>query len=184
MTNKQIKFISVIVLQVAIIFAIIIFKLSILTGGTEILLKIQPLDPRDLLRGDYATFQYEISNLDSYYAQGQPIKNGDTVYVTLKQAGKNWAVKNIKTSKPAGGELFIAGKVESGGFENQADQLALQQLNNSRFHIIYGIEQYFIPEGEGRNFSFSNKEAVAQVAIDDNGSAVIKRIYVDGQPWP
>lgn len=184
MTNKQIKFVSVVALQAAIIFVIIIFKLSILTGGTEVLLRIQPLDPRDLLRGDYATFQYDISNLDSYHAQGQQVKNGDTVYVVLRQSGKNWLVENIRTAKPTGGELFIVGKVESGGFENQADRLALQQLNNSRFHIIYGIEQYFIPEGEGRNFSFTNKEAAAQVAIDDNGNAVIKRIYVDGQPWP
>ena len=45
------------------------------------MLRIAPVDQRDLLRGDYATFQYDISNLDSYYSRGEKIRNGDIVYV-------------------------------------------------------------------------------------------------------
>jgi len=182
--TKQTKFILAIALQVAIIFAIIIFKLSVLTSGTEVMLRIAPVDPRDLLRGDYATFQYDISNLDSYYSRGEQIRNSDTVYVVLRQSGKYWVAQNVQKTKPTGNELFIKGKVESGGLESQTNPLSYQRFGNSRLHVVYGIEQYFIPEGKGENFSFWNKEVAAMVAIDDNGNAALKKIYVNDKPWP
>ncbi|PJC47845.1 MAG: hypothetical protein CO034_01100, partial [Parcubacteria group bacterium CG_4_9_14_0_2_um_filter_35_11] len=64
MLTKQTKFIIAIAIQLVIIFSIIIFKMAVLTGGAEVLLRIEPVDPRDPLRGDYLTFQYKISNLD------------------------------------------------------------------------------------------------------------------------
>ena len=184
MLTKQTKFILAIVLQVAVVFAIIIFKLSVLTGGTEILLKIVPVDPRDLLRGDYVTFQYDISNIDSYYAYANntQITNGDAVYVILRQGGKYWSAQNVQKTKPTGNELFVKGVVRSGGIESQAG--SFQDFSASRLNIVYGIEQYFIPEGTGQNFSFWNKEAAARVAVDDNGNAVLKQLYVDDKLWP
>lgn len=191
MMTKQTKFILAIALQVAIILTIIIFKLSVLIDGTEVLLRIMPVDPRDLLRGDYVTFQYDISNLDYFYNNGQEIKNGDTVYVVLRQNGKYWIAQNVQKTKPTGDKLFIKGKVERVDFENQFDpfyissSLMYQNFSNFRIHVIYGIEQYFIPEGKGRNFNFrNNKEIAALVAIDDNGNAVLKKIYIDDKPWP
>jgi uncharacterized membrane-anchored protein len=187
MITKQTKFILAVALQVVIIFAIIIFKLSVLASGTDIFLKIEPIDPRDMLRGDYVTFQYDISDIDSYYANGQQIKNGDTVYVILRQSGKYWTVQSIQEKQPIESELFIKGKVESGGLENQINS-SLPDLHNingsSSFHIVYGVEQYFISEGKGSNFNFRNKEAAAQIAIGDNGNAVLKHIYIDGKLWP
>ena len=159
-------------MQVVVIVAIIVFKLSVLTGGTDILLKVAPVDPRDLLRGDYATFEYDISNVDwSYYGNGRQIKikGGDTVYVTLRQSGKYHVVRAVEKNRPTGGEIFIKGTVDSGG---------------SQIHVIYGIEQYFIPEGTGQNFNFFDKEVAAKVAVDENGNAGLKQIYIDNEPWP
>ncbi len=180
--TKQTKFILAIALQVVIIFAIVISKLSVLTSGTEVLLRIRrPI----LLRGDYAIFQYDISYLiNSYYSRRQQIRNGDVVYVVLRQTGKYWTAQNVQKTKPAGNELFIKGKVESGGLENQIDPFSYQRFSNSVLHIVYGIEQYFIPEGKVQNFNFRTKEAAAMIAIDNNGNAVIKKIYVDDKPWP
>src|SRR3989339_695540 len=179
MFTKQTKFILAIALQVIVVFAIIIFKVSILAGGTDVLLRITPLDPRDLLRGDYATFQYDISNINSYYANNQQIRNGDVIYIVLRQNGKYYVVQNIQKIKPIGNELFIRGRVESGGLGNQPDSFLDPRFGGSRLHVIYGIEQYFISEGAGRNFSFWNKEAAARVAIDDNGNATLKQIYIN-----
>ena len=184
MLTKQTKFILAIALQVVIVFAIIIFKLSVLTGGTDVLLKIAPVDPRDLLRGDYATFQYDISNLDSYYANKQQIRNGDAVYVVLRQSGRYWMAQNVQKTKPVDGGVFIKGTVSSGGVETQSDIFQNQGFNNSRIHVVYGVEDYFIPEGKGQGFSFWNKEAAARVIVDENGNAVLKQLYVDDKPWP
>lgn len=183
--TKLTKFILAITLQVVIIFSIIIFKLSILTGGTEVLLRIEPVDPTSPLRGDYATFQYSISNLDSYLFGGSQARNGDTVYVVLYQSGKYWVARSAQLNKPTStNQIFIKGKVASGGVDSRSDIIPYQQFGSSRIHIVYGVEEYFIPEGKGRNFSFWNKEAAADVAVDENGNAALKRIYVDGKPWP
>src|SRR3989344_7658311 len=120
--TKSTKFILAIALQVIIIFAIIIFKVSVLTGGTEILLKIAPVDPTSPLRGDYSTFRYDISNIDSYHLKGSQVRNGDTVYIVLYQSGKYWTAQGVSLKKPTGNnQIFIKGKVASGGIESQSD---------------------------------------------------------------
>lgn len=183
MSTKQIKFIIAAAAQTVLILGIIAFKLAVLSGGNDVLLKIKPVDPRDMLRGDYVTFQYDISDVSSYYA-GKNIMNGDSVYVVLSQSGKYWSVKKVQKTRPAENELFIKGKVESGGLPSPSDTFAYRDSNASEIHIVYGVEQYFIPEGKGRNFSFAGKEAVAQVVVDGNGNAALKQIYVNDKPWP
>jgi len=183
--TKQTKFILAIAVQILIIFAIIIFKVVVLTGGTEVILKIEPVDPRDPLRGDYATFRYNISNFDSYLFGNEQVRNGDTVYVILREGKKYWTAQKAQKTKPtADNQIFIKGKVASGGLESQAEFFPQQRFSRSRIHIVYGIEEYYIPEGKGRGFSFWNKEAVAKVSVDENGNAVLKQIYVDNKPWP
>ena len=172
MLTKQTKFIIAVAVQLIIIFSIIIFKIAVLTGGTEILLRIEPVDPRDPLRGDHLTFSYKISNLRSYLFNYSPIREGDTVYVPLKRRGKYWtAVFGVQKTKPIDEEkVFLRGKIS--------------RVYGKRIHIIYGIEDYFIPEGTGQNFTFWRQEVAARVSVDQNGNAVLKQIYVNGKPWP
>lgn len=171
MITKQTKFIIAIAIQLVIIFSIIIFKMAVLMGGTDVLLKIEPVDPRDPLRGDHLTFSYKISNLDSYLFNYFPVREGDTVYIPLKQQRKYWvAVFGIQKTKPSDGEIFIKGKVAN-------------SYGNS-VRVIYGIEDYFIPEGVGQDFTFWGREIAARVSIDKNGKAVLKQIYVDNKSWP
>lgn len=184
--TKQTKFIIAIAIQLVIIFAVIIFKVAILTGGTDILLRIEPVDPRDPLRGDYATFQYNISNLDSYLVREQQLRNNDAVYVSLRQSGKYWIAQGVQKTKPSDGKIFIKGRVASGGAESQFDPLSYQRFGSSRIHIVYGVEEYFIPEGKGSGLNFwnRNQEAYARVVVDENGNAVLKQLYIDDKPWP
>jgi uncharacterized membrane-anchored protein len=185
MMTKQTKFILAITLQALIIFGIILYKISILIAGTEILLKIVPADPRDVLRGDFATFQYSaISNLDEYVLNGQQFGNGDTVYVVLRQIGKYWSPQKVQKNRPPDESLFLKGRVESGGTESDSTILPRRRFGGSRLHVVYGIEDYFIPEGRGQGFSFQNKEAAAMVVVDENGSAFIEQVYVEDKPWP
>lgn len=172
MLSKQTKFIIAIAVQLIIIFTIIIFKLSVLTGGTPVLLKIEPVDPTDLLRGDYITFRYQISNV---YLNDYSIKEGDTVYVRLYKSGKYWLGSYADKKSMTNGGIFIKGKVS---------RVQSESSYTKRVNVVYGIEEYYIPEGEGRNFSFWNRDVSAFVSIDDNGNSVLKKIYVDDKPWP
>lgn len=185
MLTKQVKFIIAVGIQVLIILIMIIFKLAILTGGTEVILKIEPVDPRDPLRGDYVTFQYDISNIGSHLLLGASVQNGQTVYVVLKdQVGREyWIASEVSKSKPSDNSVFIKGVVRRGGMRT-GERLDTKRSRGSTLNIVYGIEEYFIPEGAGRDFNFFNKQALAKVMLDENGNAVLKQLFVDGQPWP
>ena len=190
--DKNTKFILAIALQLVIIFALVITKLMIISGGREALLEILPVDPRDMLRGDYAMFQYTVSNIDSYVPREEGIKDGDTVYVVLSEGGKYRIATNVTTAKPAGDALFLKGKVVSGAEESKSqpqyekDMMWQPPDVLPKMNILYGVEQYFIPEGTGASLNLwdQNREAFAQVVIDDGGNAVIKQLYVNDKPWP
>lgn len=184
MTSSTTKFLFAVLFQVVIILGIVIFKLSILVGGTDVVLRIAPVDPRDLLRGDYVTFQYDISTIDSYYARSKSIRNGDTVYVVLQQSGQYWHVRSVEKNKPRDERIFLKGVVASGGIVEENDLETSFRFNGGNMRIVYGIEEYFIPEGRGQGVSFQNKEAAARVAVDTDGNAVLEQIYVNQVPWP
>lgn len=185
MPSKKIQFVVAIAFQVLVIFAIILFKVSVLVGGTEVMLKIAPVDPTDLLRGDYVTFQYDISNLSSRLIKGESVINGDEVYVTLAPAGKYWIAKAVQKTRPTGNDLFIKGVVQSGGVESQGYETSrIQRSRGVQLHVVYGAEQYFVPEGSARDISFWRKESTAKVSIDESGNAALKQVYVEGKPLP
>ncbi len=183
---KNIKFALVLILQTLIILGLILFKVAVLKGGTDVYLKILPIDPRDPLRGDYVTFQYEISSAyDWNFSQTNEMKVGDEVYVPLRHEGKHWSIaydRTISKQKPQEG-IFIKGVIIS-GFEDKNRQKPPLRLDGGEIGIRFGIEEYFIPEGTGRTLDFSRYEVSALVTIDDSGTAVLKRLYLDGSPWP
>lgn len=185
--TKQSKFIVAIIIQLVIIFSIIIFKVSILSGGQDVVLRIAPVDPRDPLRGDYVTFTYEdISSVNSYYFKYNNIRNGDKVYVALREYGGFYYVENINKIKPVEG-TFIKGTVVSDGgdiFSDNDNSLLSQSINDGEIEIKYGIEEYFIKEGSGRNMRFAEDKNYALIKVDSDGNAVIKQLYIDGNPWP
>lgn len=167
--TKQTKFIIAIGIQLVILFAIIIFKSSVLIGGTEVLLKIEPIDPRDILRGDYVEFRYSnLSAVDSGLVYYPSPKENDKIYVSLVKNGKYWEVASVQQQKPNTG-LFVKGTIDS--------------IDSKTAAIIYGIEEYFIPENTGINFDFNNGEPYVKAAIGRNGNAVLKQLYVYDTPF-
>ncbi len=49
--------------QIGFLSWIIAGRAAILRSGKEVLLKVEPVDPRDLLRGDYVALGYDISRI-------------------------------------------------------------------------------------------------------------------------
>ena len=180
--NKLIKFCTVVGTQVIIILIIILFKVAVLSGGTPVMLKVQPVDPRDLLRGDYMVLRYErVSQIDKSYFAYNNVKVGDTVYVPLANyRGEKYSYAQYGISKvlPTGKgsyyreTVFIKGRVSA-------------DMGNS-YNVLYNIEEYFIPEGVGQNpgWSATRNDVGVEVLVGDNGDAVLKQLYVDGEVWP
>ncbi|MBD3300693.1 MAG: hypothetical protein GF347_05065 [Candidatus Moranbacteria bacterium] len=184
MMTKTTKFILALALQISVLVIVLVYKASISVGGTPVLLEIAPVDPRDPLRGDYVTFRYErISHFGGYMIKDDSIKQGDTVYVTLIKSNPYWKPVQLEKKKPNpktlnNEKVFLKGKVIRSYIDKEG------RGKDSSVDVRYGIEEYFIPEGTGQNINFLNKETAAMVAIDQDGNAVLKRLYVDNKPWP
>jgi len=155
------------VFWILILGGVIGLKEFTLQTGTEILLKTTPVDPRDLFRGDYVILQYEISNIDTKISHITDYQIGDDVYVLLKKDENNQgSFMGIQKYPPETGN-FIKGIIK-------------RNWNNS-LNIEYGIESYFVPEGEGGVIEKNTQNILVKVVIDTFGNAVIKSILLNGE---
>ena len=124
--------------------------------GKTVVLKTQPVDPFDILRGQYLTISYEIStvNLTS------EAKEGDTVYVSLKEGDdKIWHAEKVSLIKPDEG-IFIRGTAKQ----------SWRGLG-----VEYGIEQYFFEKD-----AHIPRMDSAKVKIDGSGQARISELLMNG----
>lgn len=167
------------VLQIGFLSWNIAGRAAVLRDGQEVLLKVQPVDPRDLLRGDYVRLGYDISTIPA--ALFVPPLSGDgdyeehPVWVLLhKQDDDHFAAKSAAFDRAAlpaaeAGEVVIRG-VASG-----------RPFPEGTTTVDYGLERFYLPEGEGRPIETDMRERPFSVvaAVADNGSAQIKR-FLDG----
>lgn len=182
--NKDIKIGLAVAFQVMVIFVLIMVKLMTLSGGREILIHLLPVDPRDPLRGDYVTYQHDLTTVGGYYygmeaADEEQFRQGEVVYVSLVESDGFSYPAGMFHAKPADG-IFIKGRIVS------VDTSPDSSYEKPTYRLDYGIEQYFIPEGKGQMFTTwtQDRQAFAKVAVDTDGTPVLKQLYVDGKPWP
>jgi uncharacterized membrane-anchored protein len=158
------------VLWLAIIGGIVGIKECTLRTGQEILLKTVPVDPRDLFRGDYVILSYEISSLDveKLGTAGAVFSRGQEVYVLLGTDGHYSVATGVRPSRPSRQELFLKGHVRA--------------VAGSTVQVEYGIESYFVPEGQGRVLEQARgKHLDVKASVDTHGRAGIKALFLDGK---
>ena len=64
------------VVLIGVLGSMIMGRAAILRDGREIVLEVLPVDPRDLLRGDYVRLDYNISSLPIELFEGDEIPWG------------------------------------------------------------------------------------------------------------
>lgn len=161
--------ILVVVLQLLALAGVAGAKQWTLMTGTVILLETAPVDPRDLFRGDYVVLNYQISRVPASLRSVDlaSVYPGRTVYVGLERRGQFWEAASLDVSRPPG--LFMKGRVTSSG-------------SGEIISVEYGIESYFVPEGMGRRIEAARKSLTVEVAVSGGGTAIIRRVMMDGQP--
>jgi uncharacterized membrane-anchored protein len=161
-------------LQLVILVVIAAIPLRTLAKGQVVSLMVEPIDPRDLFRGDYVNLRYSLlSSIPLNRPSGKMFTPGDTIYVPLTLARgpglpNPLALPELPTTIHPGG-LAIRGKV----VRTQSDSL----------HVEYGIESFFVPQGRGQEIERA-KGITAEVAIDSRGRAVLRRLYLGTTPFP
>ncbi|MET2826439.1 GDYXXLXY domain-containing protein [Mesorhizobium shangrilense] len=182
MTGKRLIISALVlsIIQIGFLSWIIGGRAAILRNGKEVLLKVEPIDPRDLLRGDYILLGYDISRIPvkliANIPAGKLTADETSLVVRLKKGADGyWQATTAwfgQAPSPAGpDEADIVGKVASGwGLDP-----------NATIAPDYGIERFYLPEGEG--MPIQNDMRVRpfgiRVALAANGTAQIKAL-MDG----
>ena len=154
--RARIAFLVVVGAQLLFPLGVIAYNEVKLATGTEVRLHVVPVDPVDFFRGEYVALTYDITTVD-IEAGAEP---GATVYVPLHKSGSYWTGDTAELTRPR--EPFIRGRATSPGT------------------VEYGIESYFVEEGEARRWedAAARGDLYVDVALDDDGTARIKRLRV------
>jgi uncharacterized membrane-anchored protein len=172
MLNKK-QLVLIILFPLVLITIFFAPKLLTLSQGENIVLKVEPVDPRDMFRGDYVTLSYEISRMDlEQIPLDSNYSTGDTIYATLSKKEKYWSIDSVSHTKPLvkSGEVGMKGTVTS-AYGNMVT-------------VEWGIESYFVPEGKGKIIEgqINSGNVSAIVAVDSAGSSVLKELRINDEP--
>ncbi len=146
-------------------------------SGVEIRVALAPVDPRDLLRGQYLRLSYAFDRPETYPSGDvgdRPVPPGGQVYALL-------------TRTDGGLHEPLAYAADSAALLREMDKKRLDEpviivgrcAPNGRL-FDFGVNRYFVPEGSSEP-SFSRTDAV--LLISAGGKARIARLLVDGEPW-
>ncbi len=141
-----------------VIGGLIIRQELIIRHGEITILETRPIDPRDLLRGEYVILRYAIENdAKVREAARKDDVDGSKIYIELEENRNGVAtVKTVYTEKPKNMDgLFIIGEVRQGAV---------------RFP---SLEQYYVPEGSGTPIENLNKIYV-EISLKNGKSRIVR----------
>lgn len=171
------KFWATVLLQVVILLAIAAMQGYTLLTGQAVLLKTVPVDPWDPFRGEYVDLNYEITRLpDTLPMAGGPYEPGQRVWVTLRQGEPYWSAVALSAQRPQTGanEVALRGRVRwTEGSYGGAPGFVV---------IRYGIEQFYVPEGQGRELQGQVVDMSVEARVDRFGRAGLKTVFLEGEP--
>lgn len=169
------------IVQTAILGYMIEGRASILRSGTDVLLKTAPVDPRDLLRGDYVILTYDISTISTTSITGTRPETGEVakLHVRLKPGADGfWTVSAASFDPLAeedGSVVLLSQPVTIYDWEWE---------NAGNLTVFYGIERFYVPEGEGRPIEDGRNQGRVSVAarVSEDGQAQIRALMLDNEP--
>lgn len=158
--------------QLLILVAMIGLRALPLLTGQTVLVRVVPVDPRDLFRGDYVILSYDFSRVPAQEIEGLPETwrgkraqwEDRTIYVPLVQDADrvHWKAEKVTAVKPATGP-FLKGKMGRYG------------------SLRFGIESYFVQEGTGRRYeqAIRDRKLSAELAVTSTGQAALRALRIE-----
>lgn len=168
--------IVVALLQTGVLFAGIQKRAQILRNGQDIVVKTSRVDPRDLLRGDYVILGYDFSEIPQKDIKGAVENYDGDIYVSVKKGADGfWHMTRASVdafTDLAEGELQIKGET--------LYPIWTQLGGNVR--LRFGIERYYVPEGEGLEIEgeLDEDNITAIIAVSKAGIPQIKALQNKG----
>lgn len=171
--------------------AVVFDRVSLLRSENVVTLKTAPVDPRDIFRGDYVILTYDISRIRLADVGGDDeFGYDDAIFVELAPDGETWDAVAIwrEPREPHEGHLIIRGQINSIFDETpptgipESDSIPCPDCGTA--FVTFGIESYFVPEGEGRELENIRNDGklTVDVALGKDGTPAIKQLRIDGEP--
>jgi len=164
--------------QTGVLAAMVVDRVRLLQTGREITLPIIPVDPRDLFRGEYVRLGYAAGNVSARLLDGPRPAENSAFYVVLEKTPEGaWQPIRMARDMPR---------------ETSPDRIVLKARSrywpvrpglDATVQVRYGIESYFVPEGQGKRLEqfAREKKMAALVAVDGRGNAAIKGLIIEGK---
>ncbi len=169
--NRRRLFALIVAAQAALLLAWAGYHEWNRSTAATILLETVPVDPRDLLRGDYMILSYKISRVPKPPGtSGDDFRNRD-IWVSLRRKERFHEVVSTSWSAPDASEastVTVRGRIQG-------------PANDSQLTVVYDIEKYFVPEGKGQP---RFREMVVEATVSPRHTLGIKRLLLDGEPYP
>ncbi len=176
-TMATLRILIVVALQTIALVWMIADRQQMLNSSRVVTLKIVPVDPRDIFRGDYVILNYEISRLDVKTVEGEDkFAPGDTAYVALRQEGAHWKAASISHAPQASAQDIAVIRATVRYMDDPSD------TGPVNVNLDYGIESYFVPQGTGHVIEEEARkgELSADIALDGKHRAAIKALRRNG----
>ena len=143
---------GVLVIQLVLTLVAVLPQLSPRVSGTEVMLRVGPVDPIDPFRGAYVDLDYP-DLPDPGFDEKEPGERG-TAYVPLRREGELWVGGPVQRTAPDG--LFL-------------------RCDDSGWRLECGIESWFVGQSVALEIqnSMRDRDAVATVRVDRWGNAAI-----------
>jgi uncharacterized membrane-anchored protein len=140
--------------------------------GTEILLDLEPVDPRDLLAGYYVIISTPLHSVDPEQVGGEAdFERSADIYVVVEpDGGGSWQPVSIHSERPAAG-IFVHGKVQWAG------------PDTIRAH--FNLERYYADAETAQALEIrqqARRESLRLiVSVGSDGRAIIRGLEIDGE---
>ena len=167
-------------LQVMLLLGMVGRHAYTITTGQPILLQTEPVDPWDPFRGEYVRLNYAISRLDPAVTpfNGGPFQAGQAVWVVMQVDSPAWKPVAVNAEYPpvVSHQVALKGRV-------MQDWQFYKDDKPHPIRLEYGVEQFYVPEGEGAKMERAGRERklTVEVLVDSFGRAALHKVFVDGQ---
>lgn len=169
--NPWLKWGAIALIQILLVATPLAERIGVHMSGREVTLAMRPVDPRDLLRGDYVIVNLEINRIEpELFAKGEALSRGDIAYVAL-EADAEGIARPVRVSgkPPQDGRLAIRGRIAS-------------SPSSPGVAMDYGLDAFYVPEGAGRAIERIDAGQLRLViALTKQGKSAPLRITLDGK---
>jgi uncharacterized membrane-anchored protein len=156
--------------------------------GRTVLLRVRPVDPRDLFRGEFVRLDLPATDLIVTPADAAPVPDGVPVRAlgNWPQYAKRGAVVYVQLEPVSGTLEHQAVSISAAPVEDAVNLRGrVRRSGNESVSVDYGLDAFYMQEGTARPVEDAireNRVVHMEVAVAASGGARIRNLLVDGTP--